>query len=226
MVFVGGPRAGEGSGGGALAQAFGECDGGADGGVQGGDGAGQGDAEAVVAAFADEAAYAAAFAADDQGDAAGEVGLPEQLGCAGVETCDPEPRFLEGVEGAGDVGDLDQVDVLHGAGGAFDGGRGEGCGAVFAEHDGAGAAGGRGPDDGSEVVGVFDFVEDDDDGIRRERAAKEGLFVEYGERVGFEKDALMGGAIGEAVEGAAVAEFRGQGRGGGADGFEAFCAIQ
>ena len=87
--------------------------------VERADAAGHGDAEEVVAGALDEVVEAAAFAAEDEADVLAEVEVGVVGGAALVEADDPDVAFLHGFEGAGDVDDLGDADVLGGAGGGF-----------------------------------------------------------------------------------------------------------
>ena len=90
-----------------------EGEGSGDGGVEAFDLAGHGDADQDVAGVADEAVEAGAFAADD--DAHGLVGQleVEQAGLGGaVEADAPDAGVAEVVDGAGEVGDLGDGEVL------------------------------------------------------------------------------------------------------------------
>ena len=98
----------------------------------------------MVAGALDEVVEAGAFAAEDEADVLLEVEVGVVGGAALVEAYDPDVLFLHGLEGAGDVDDLGDADVLAGSGGGFCGDGGEWRGAALGEDDAvdAGAVGG------------------------------------------------------------------------------------
>src|ERR1700679_1936729 len=77
------------------------------------------DAEEVVAGALDEVMEAGAFAAEDQADVLAEVEVGVVGGAAFVEAYDPDVVLLHGFEGASDVDDLGDANVLAGASGGF-----------------------------------------------------------------------------------------------------------
>jgi hypothetical protein len=81
----------------------------------------------VVAGFADQVVEAGAFAAEDEDAVAGEVELVV-VGCAAlVESDDPEVLAFEVFEGADEVDDAGDAEMLGGAGAGLDGDRAEGA---------------------------------------------------------------------------------------------------
>ena len=87
--------------------------------VEGAYAAGHRDAEEVVAGALYQVVEAGAFAAQDQADVLAEVEVGVVGGAALVEADDPDVALLHGFEGAGDVDDLGDADVLAGSGGGF-----------------------------------------------------------------------------------------------------------
>src|SRR5690606_37086859 len=85
-----------------------------------------------------------------------EIGLPRGAVAALVEAIDPETGFLELIQGAVNIGDLDDRQVLEGAGSGFGDGVGEAGGAPFGDDDAHRPGGVGGAHDGPEVVGVLD----------------------------------------------------------------------
>jgi len=144
----------------ALAEGFVHDDCPGDGDVEGGDLAGHGDAQEVVAGFFDEVVEACAFAAKDE-DAVGgaEVEVGVIGGAAFVEAQDPDVFLLHLLEGADEVGDACDADVLGGSGGGFSDGSGDGGGAALGDDDAVDAGTVGGAEEGTEVVGIFDPVE-------------------------------------------------------------------
>src|SRR5215211_2013897 len=182
---------------------FEEGEGSGDGGVEAFDLAGHGDVDEDVAGVPDQAVEAGAFAADH--DADGFVGeLEGEQACVGgaVEADAPDAGVAELFDGAGEVGDLGDGEVLQGAGGGLHRHGGQG-GAAVAGEDQAVAAGGFGAaGQGAEVVGVFDAVEGEEEGGL---AARQGDGQELGQADGLDgghdgEDALVGAAAGLGVD--------------------------
>jgi hypothetical protein len=185
----------------ALAHGFVHDDGAGDGDVEGGDLSGHGDAEEVVAGFFDEVVETGAFATEDE-DA---VGLEVEVGVVGgaalIEAEDPDVFLLHLLEGADEVGDAGDANVLGGSGGGLGYGSGDGCGAALGDDDAvySGAVGGA--EESSEVVGVFHAIEGEEEAV---------LAVLFGGKEVFDgeeftladdgEDALMGVGAGEAGE--------------------------
>ena len=100
----------------ALAGGLVENNGSGGGDVERADAAGHGNAQQVIAGAADEIVEARAFAAEDDDEIAGEV-EPVVVGFAAlVETDDPEVLALELFEGADEVDDAGDAEVLGCAG--------------------------------------------------------------------------------------------------------------
>ena len=137
-----------------------------------------------------------AFATEDEDSGCTEGDLVVILLAAFVEAIEPVALFLELVHLLADVADFDDGQVLDGAGGGFDDGFGDACGAAVGDEESIDAGGVSGANDGSEVVRIFDTVEEDE-------ALGAGEIVEGGVFLGCSEsdDALMDGAFGSAFEG-------------------------
>lgn len=109
----------------------------------------------MVAGALDQIMQAGAFAAEDQADILAEVEVGVVGGAALVEAYDPDVLLLHGFEGAGDVDDLGDADVLAGAGGGLCRDGREGGGAALGEEDAVDAGAVGRAEEGAEVVGVF-----------------------------------------------------------------------
>lgn len=172
----------------ALADGFEEADAGGDGDVEAFDFAGHGDLGEEVAVFAGEAAHAGAFGAHDDADGAFEIDLVDGLGGFISGADEPDAEFFEFVHGAGEVGDADDGDVFGTAAGNAEDGFGDGSGFVLGEDNGSDACGIGGAEASSEVMGVLDAVEDEDNGV--------GPGLDEGVEVGFVVDVDLGFAWG------------------------------
>jgi hypothetical protein len=117
----------------------------------------------VVAGALDEVVEAAAFAAEDEADVLLEIEVGVVGGTALVEAYDPDVLFLKGFEGAGDVDDLGDADVLAGAGGGFGGDGGERGGAALGKDDAVDAGAVGGAKERAQVVGIFYAVEGEEE---------------------------------------------------------------
>ena len=136
--------------------------------------------------------------------------------------------LLELLEGADEVGDAGDADVLGGSGGGLGDGAGDGGGAALGEDDAVDTGSVGGAEEGAEVVGVFDAVEGEEEAVLAVlRFGGEEVFD--GEELALAddgEDALMGVGAGEAGE--LVAGLDGDADFGGAaeldEAFEAFVA--
>ncbi len=147
----------------ALAGGFVEDDGSGGGDVEGADAAGHGNAQQVVAGAADEIVQARALAAKDDDEIAGEVELVVVGFAAFVETDDPEVVPLEVFEGADEIDDAGDAEVLGCAGAGFDGGGTEGSGAALGEEDAIDSGAIGHAEQSAEVLRIFDAVEGEDE---------------------------------------------------------------
>ena len=158
----------------ALAGGFVEDDGSGGGDVEGADAAGHGNAQQMVAGAADQIVQTRAFAAEDDDEIAGEVELVV-VGCAAlVETDDPEIAVLELFEGADEIDDAGDAEVLGRAGAGFDGGGAEGSGAAFGEEDAVDAGAIGHAKKRAEILRIFNAIEGEDEtsgGLRLPAAA-------------------------------------------------------
>jgi hypothetical protein len=147
----------------ALAKCFIEDNGACGGDVEGANASRHGNAEEVVAGAADEIVQACAFTAEDEDAVAGEV-EPVVVGCASfVETDDPKVLALEVFEGADQIDDFGDAEVLGGSGAGFDGHGAERGGATFGEDDAVNSCSVGDTQQGAEVLGIFDTVEGEDE---------------------------------------------------------------
>ena len=158
----------------------------------------------MVAGALNEVVEAAAFAAKNKADVLAEVEVGVVGGAALVEAYDPDVVLLHGFEGAGDVNDLGDADVLAGSCGRFCGDRAEGGRSAFGEDDAVDAGAVGRAEEGAEVVGVFYAVEGEEKlgaggGLEEVFEGEEFAFADEGD------DALVG--VGFAVAGELVAGF-------------------
>ena len=149
----------------ALAQGFVHDDGAGDRDVERGDRAGHGDAEQVVAGFLDEVVEAGALAAEDEDAVGAEVEVGVVGSAALVEAEHPDVGLLHLLEGADEVGDAGDADVLGGAGGGFGDGGGDGRRAALGQEDAVDAGAVGGAEERAEVVGVLDAVEGEEEAV-------------------------------------------------------------
>ena len=148
----------------------------------------------MVAGSLDEVVEAGAFAAEDEAAVLAEVEVGVVGGAAFVEADDPDVLLLHGLEGAGNVDDLGDADVLGGTGGGLGRDGREGGGAALGEDDAVDARAVGGAEEGAEIVGVFDAVEREekmmaggtDGGVEKIFEGEEFALADEGD------DALMG----------------------------------
>jgi hypothetical protein len=145
-----------------------------------------------------------AFAAEDETYVLAEVEVGVVGGTAFVEADDPDVLLLHGFEGAGDVDDLGDADVLGGSGRGLGGYRREWSRPAFGEDDAVDARTIGGAKERAKIVGVFYAVESEKEtssgaGWRVEQIfeGKELAFADEGD------DALVG--VGLTVAGELVA---------------------
>lgn len=185
----------------ALAHGLVHDDGSGDGDVEGGDLSGHGDAEEVVAGLFDEVVEAGSLAAEDEDAVGAEVEVHVVGGAALVEAEDPDVVLLELLEGADEVGDAGDADVLGGSRGGFGDGAGDGGGAALGEDDAVDTGSVGGAEEGAEVVWVFDAVECEEEVVLAVGFGGEEVFD--GEELALAddgEDALVGVGAGEAGE--------------------------
>ena len=113
-----------------------------------------------------------------------------------IETVNPVAALFQFLERAADVGYAHDRKIGHRAGGRAGDGFRQSCRAPFRDHDGGGAGRVRRAHDRSQVVRIFDAVQDD-----VQPAARSGLFER---RISLRRtkrhDSLMGGAARRAVQ--------------------------
>jgi hypothetical protein len=173
-------------------------DGSGGGNVQRGDGSGHGDAKEVVAGTADELVQAAALAPENDYSVGREIVVVVIGYAALVESDAPDVVLFELLEGADEVDDAGDTDVLGGSRGGFDGDGAEGGSAAFGEDDAVDSGSVGGAEERAEVLGVFDAVEG-------EQKAGFGTCAEVFEveelaSAGDGDDSLMVGGFGQAGE--------------------------
>ena len=150
-------------GGGSLAERLVHDDRAGDGDVERRDAADHGDAEEIIAGFFDEVVESGAFGTEDETAILVEVEVGVVRGAALVESDDPDVGFFELLESTGDVGDAGDGDMLAGASAGFGDDAGDGGGTALGEEDAVDTGTIRGPEKGTEVVGVFDAVEGEEE---------------------------------------------------------------
>lgn len=155
----------------------------------------------MVAGLLDEVVEAGAFPAKDENAVGGEVEVGVIGGTALVEADDPDVGLLHLLEGADEIGDAGDADVLGGPGGGFGYGGGDGSAASLGEKNAVDPRSVGGAEEGAEVVGVFDAVEGEEEagaavwrGGKKIFDGKECPFAKIGD------DALMRLGFGDAGE--------------------------
>ena len=155
----------------------------------------------MVAGLFDEVVEACTFASKDEDTVGFEVEVGVVGGAALVEAEDPDVLLFELFEGADEVGDAGDANVLGCAGGGFGYGGGDGCGTALGDDDAVDTCAVGGAKEGAEVVGIFDAVEGEEEvmfaigfGTHEVFDAEELALFDDGE------DALMGVGPGEAGE--------------------------
>lgn len=113
----------------------------------------------MIAGAADEIVESRALAAEDDDEIAGEIELVVSCGAAFVESDDPEIAALELFEGADEVDDASDTEVLDGSGAGFDGGRAEWSRAALCEEDAVDAGAVGNAKKSTEILRVFNAIE-------------------------------------------------------------------
>ncbi len=117
------------------------------------------------------------FASEHDGRGSGIVDLIVRLGTAFVETVDPVACLFQFLHRAVDVRDLHDGNVGERSGCGSGDGFGETCRAALWNYDGYCAGGMRGTDDGSQIVWIFDAVEDDVQAASGDGLLQCGIFL-------------------------------------------------
>jgi hypothetical protein len=154
----------------------------------------------VIAVLANEAAQSLAFAAEDEGDGPSTIDLVPPFRAGGVEADHPDSSCLHGRERLHEIAAPRDPDVLEAAGGGAGHGLGQpGRVPLGKDHP---VRTGRlgGPQDGPQIPGILDAIQDHDEGGIASRPEKlveahEGLLGHDGD------EALMRDAPRHAVEG-------------------------
>jgi hypothetical protein len=100
-----------------------------------------------------------AFTAEHQNTVGAEVEVGVIRRASFVEAQNPNIRFLHLLEGADEVGDSGDADVLGGAGGGLGHSSRDRGGAAFGQEDAVDACTICGAEQGPEIVGIFDAIE-------------------------------------------------------------------
>jgi hypothetical protein len=182
----------------ALAGGFVEDDRSGSGDVEGADATGHGNAQQVIAGAADERVQARALAAKDDDEIAGEVELVVIGFTAFVKTDDPKVVLLEVFEGADEIDDAGDAEVLGCAGAGFDGGGAEWSGAALGEEDAIDSGAISNAEQSAQVLRIFDAIEGEDEtgGGACRRRGKQIFDGEEFLRADERDDALVGGSFG------------------------------
>jgi len=182
----------------ALAEGFkkNDCAGGGD--IERADPAGHRNTQQMITGAADEVVEAGALAAEDDDAVAGEIELVEVSLAAFVETDDPDVLFFQLFEGADQVDDTGDAQVLGGSGAGFDGCRTERGGAALGEQDAVDSGAVGYAQQCAEILRVFNAVESEKKAGRSGDCRGKEVFD--GEKLlGADEgyDALMSGSLGE-----------------------------
>ena len=152
----------------------------------------------MVTGAAHKIVEACAFAAEDHDEIAGEIELVVGGGAAFVETDDPEIAALELFEGADQIDDASDAEMLGGSGTGFDGGRAEWRGAALGEEDAVDTGAIGDAKKSAEILRIFNAVEREEEaadawsgGIGLEEIFEREKFLRADER----DDALVGGGF-------------------------------
>ena len=152
----------------------------------------------MIAGAADELVQTVAFASEDDYGIGREIVVVVAGGAALVESDAPDVLLLELLEGAYEIDDAGDTDVLGGSGGGFDGDGAEWRGATLGEEHAVHSGGVGGAEERTEVLGVFDAVEcEQEAGFG---ACEQVLNVEEFAGADYGDDALMRGGFGQTGE--------------------------
>jgi hypothetical protein len=143
----------------ALAEGFKEDHSGGGRDVKRADAASHGNAQQVVAGAADEVVESSALAAEDEDAVAGEVELVVVSLGAFVETDDPDVLFLQLFEGADEIDDAGNAQVLGCAGAGLDGDGTQRGRTALGEYDAVDSGAIGHTQQGAEVLRVFNAIE-------------------------------------------------------------------
>jgi hypothetical protein len=143
----------------ALAEGFKEHDSSGGGDVERADAAAHGNAEQVVAGAADEVVESGSLAAQNQDAVAGEVELVVIAGAALVKTDDPDVLIFKFFEGADEIDDAGDAQVLGCASAGLYGDRAERSRSPLGKHDAVDASAIGHAQQSAEILRVFHTVE-------------------------------------------------------------------
>ena len=138
----------------------------------------------MVAGATNKIVETGAFAAEDNDEIAGEIELVVWDGAAFVETHDPKVAALELLEGANEVDDTGDAEVLSGSGTGFDCGGAEWSGAALGEENAVDTRAIGDAKESAEVLRVFNAV-------KREKKASAGFAGWIGREKIFEGEELL-----------------------------------
>jgi len=153
-----------------------------------------------IAVFPHETADSFAFASDDKDHPSSQIRSPDILWGAVLEGGDPETYFFEGIDTPDEICRLKEVNVLHGARGAFQARRRDRRGTILTEHDRQGAPGRGASHNGAEIVGILDAIQQDNNSISRQTALGPVFRAIQRQGVRVEHNALVNNAAGELVQ--------------------------
>jgi hypothetical protein len=160
-----------------------DCPGG--GNVEGADAARHGDPEKVVASAANEVVETCTLSAEDKNAISGEVEAVVVGSAAFVEADDPEVPALELFEGADEVDDAGDTQVLSSPGTRFHGNRAERGGTALGENDTVDAGAVGYAEKRAEILRVFDAVKS------KKQASRAGLLRRVGREEVFNGERLL-----------------------------------
>ena len=155
----------------------------------------------MVAGLFDEIVETGTFASEDENAIGFEVEVSVVGGAALVETEDPDVLLLHLLQRADEIGDASDADVLGGPGGGLGYGAGDGRGTAFGDDDAVYTCAVRGAEESTQVVGVLDAVEGEEEAVLAILFGGEEVFD--GEEFALAddgEDALMSVGAGEAGE--------------------------
>ena len=146
---------------------------------------------------------AGAFAAENEDAVGAEIEVGVIGRAALVEAQYPDVGFLHLFQGADEVGDAGDADVLGGSGGRFGDGCGDGRGAAFGEDNSVDSGAIGGADESAEIVWVFDAIEGEEEAVLLRLALLGGEEIfdgEEGSLADHGNGALVGVSAGDSGE--------------------------
>jgi len=153
-----------------------------------------------IAVLAHHAADSFAFASDDKDHPSSQIRSPDVLRGAVIKGGHPKTGLFEDLDAPDKIRRLKEVNVLHGARGAFQARRRDRRGTIFAEHDRQSAPSCGASHNGAEIMGILDTVQQDNNSISRQTALGPVFRAIQRQRVRVEHNALVNNAAGELVQ--------------------------